>query len=76
MIEQSFSDFGDADAVILVNNQGDKEAVFIEAKVKTSQKPYWSILEEFEDFKIGILEIGVTFPGLRLKNSAKNIVWE
>ena len=64
LIEQSFSDFGDADAVILVNNQGDKEAVFIEAKVKTSQKPYWSILEEFEDFKSGIKKISVSSSNL------------
>jgi len=53
LIEQSFSDFGDADAVILVNNQGDKQAIFIEAKVKTSQGK-WSIYDEFEKFKRGV----------------------
>ncbi len=54
VIEPSFSDFGDADAVILVNNQGVKQVIFIEAKVKTYQKHYWSILDEFEEFKSGI----------------------
>ena len=54
LIEPSFSDFGDADAVILVNNQGVKQVIFIEAKVKTYQKPYWGILDEFEEFKSGI----------------------
>jgi len=54
LIEQSFSDFGDADAVILVKNHGFEQVIFIEAKVKTYQKPYWSILDEFEEFKSGI----------------------
>lgn len=54
LIEQSFSDFGAPDAVILVNNHGVKQVIFIEAKVKTFQKQYRSILEEFEEFKIGI----------------------
>jgi hypothetical protein len=54
LLEQSFSDFGDADTVLLVNNQGNKQVIFIEAKVKTFQRSYWSILKEFEDFKKGI----------------------
>jgi hypothetical protein len=53
LIEQSFSDFGDADVVLLVNNQGDKQVIFIEAKVKTFQGS-WSIRKEFEKFKEGI----------------------
>jgi hypothetical protein len=35
LIEPSFPDFGDADVVILVNNQGVKQVIFIVAKVKT-----------------------------------------
>ena len=54
LIEPSFSDFGDADAVILVNNPGVKQVIFIEAKVKTYQKPYRGILDEFKEFKSGI----------------------
>lgn len=48
MIEQSFSDFGDADAVVLVENKSWKQALFIEAKVRAFKK--WQILIEFEKF--------------------------
>ena len=54
LVEQSFSDFGDADAVLLVNNRGHRQVVFIEAKVKTFQRRYWRIVDEFEQFKRGI----------------------
>ncbi|RXG62551.1 hypothetical protein ES695_21510, partial [Candidatus Atribacteria bacterium 1244-E10-H5-B2] len=54
LIEQSFSDFGDADLVLLVNNFKSKQVIFIEAKVKTCQRACWNILEEFEKFKEGI----------------------
>ncbi len=64
LIEQSFSDFGDADAVILVNNRSDKQAIFIEAKVKTFQKYHWSIFEEFEEFKKGIGKNSVSSSNL------------
>jgi hypothetical protein len=53
LIEQSFSDFGDADAVLLLNNEGNNQVNFIEAKVKTSQGK-WSIYDEFEKFKSGV----------------------
>jgi len=48
LIEQSFSDFGDADLVLLVSNFKSKQVIFIEAKVKTYQRDYWNILEEFK----------------------------
>jgi len=54
LVEQSFSDFGDADLVLLVNNVKSKQVIFIEAKVKTYQRAYWNIFEEFEEFKKGI----------------------
>ena len=54
LIEQSFSDFGDPDAVILVNNHGFKQVIFIEAKVKTEEKSRWEISKEFEKFMRGI----------------------
>ncbi len=53
-IEQSFSDFGDPDALILVNNQGFKQVIFIEAKVKTEEKSRWEISKEFDKFMRGI----------------------
>ena len=48
LIEQSFSDFGDADAVVLVENKSWKQAMFIEAKVRAFKN--WQILIEFEKF--------------------------
>ncbi len=54
LIEQSFSDFGDADCVLAINNNQSKQSVFIEAKVKTFQPQCWSTEGEFERFKEGI----------------------
>lgn len=54
LIEQSFSDFGDPDALLLLTNNGIKLAAFIEAKVKTSQRLSWLISQEFEEFTKGI----------------------
>jgi len=48
LIEQSFSDFGDVDAVVLVKNKSRKQAIFIEAKVSAFKN--WQILTEFEKF--------------------------
>lgn len=53
-IEQSYSDFGQADAVILVDNLYKKQSLFIEAKVKTASKRTWSIKDEFKGFFEGI----------------------
>jgi hypothetical protein len=52
-IEQSFSDFGDLDALLLLEEATDpprKHAVFIEAKVKTSQRASWPIQVEWTRF--------------------------
>ena len=54
LIEPSLSDFGDADAVLFIENSGRKQTVFIETKVKTSAKDKWKIHDEFEEFKKGI----------------------
>jgi len=59
LIEHSFSDFGDADAVILIENAGHKQAIFIEAKVKTWEKTGWRICDEFRKFKNGTRDINV-----------------
>jgi hypothetical protein len=53
-LEQSFSDFGEADAVLLFKEDGLKKSIFFEAKVKTSLKKIWSIDEEFNAFKNGV----------------------
>ncbi|NHM04089.1 hypothetical protein [Flavobacterium celericrescens] len=52
LLEQSFSQFGDADLVIIMhyeNNQKSK-VLFIEGKVKTYQKKHWSIQKQYEEF--------------------------
>lgn len=54
LIEQSFSDFGDADTVLAMVNDRSKQCAFIEAKVKTYQRKSWSIEEIFNDFTEGI----------------------
>ena len=51
LIEQSFSDFGDADAVFLIDSGKKKVSIFMEAKVKSSQKQDWLINDEFNKFK-------------------------
>ena len=53
LIEQSFSDFGDADAVLLINTGQQAISVFVEAKVKSYQRSRWSIDEEFATFMAG-----------------------
>lgn len=53
LIEQSFSDFGDADAVILAKNGNRSIVVFIEAKVAAHEKS-WSIKKEYEHFENGV----------------------
>jgi len=50
LIEQSFSDFGDSDVLLLVENSGKKQAIFLEAKVKTYSGK-WDIVKEFTKFK-------------------------
>ena len=50
IIEQSFSDFGDLDLLILLDGAR-KQAVLLEAKVKTYQSNYWNIHAEWAAFK-------------------------
>ena len=64
LIEESFSDFGDADSVLLIDNNGSKQSVFIEAKVKTFQRQSWSIEEEFRTFEEGIKQNRVSSSNL------------
>lgn len=54
MIEQSLSDFGDADAVLLLDRPQLKSAVFLEGKVKASQAKTWTLTEQFAAFEQGL----------------------
>ena len=50
VIEQSFSDFGDLDLLIMLD--GDcTQSICIEAKVKTSDANYWSVQNEWKTFR-------------------------
>ena len=46
-IEQSFSDFGDSDILLLIKNNKKKQAIFLEAKVKTYSRNKWHIDNKF-----------------------------
>lgn len=48
-IEQSFSDFGDLDLLVMLEGSF-KQSVLLEAKVKTFQANNWSIYDEWESF--------------------------
>ena len=54
LIEQSFSNFGDADLVLLINTGKQKISIFAEAKVKPAQSSKWTIEDEFEKFVNGV----------------------
>ena len=54
LVEQSFKDFGESDAVVLI--RGGEEiacSVFVEAKVKTFQREDWHVCDEFGEFRKG-----------------------
>ena len=53
LVEQSLSDFGDADAILLLRTVGGPMTVFLEAKVKPSQASSWRIEDEFQRFTAG-----------------------
>lgn len=50
LVEQSLSDFGDADVILLLHGAGWHRAVFIEGKVKPSQVKSWTAYREWHDF--------------------------
>jgi len=53
LIDQSLSDFGDADAILLLTTRSSKSVVFLEAKVKSSQAETWTLTHEFCKFDQG-----------------------
>lgn len=64
LVEQSLSDFGDSDAIILLDTDKGPLAIFIEAKVKRSQSGEWGIDREFRAFRN---------PAPDLKNHSSNL---
>ena len=58
LIEQSLSDFGDADAILLLDAGKTKLVVFFEVKVKSFQKEKWSLDGEFSNFTQGCGTVG------------------
>ena len=53
LVEQSLSDFGDADTIILIESDAKKCAIFVEAKVQAGAKE-WLLSEQFERFENGL----------------------
>lgn len=53
LLEQSFSEFGDADLVIIIHYKGHikNKVLFIEGKVKTSQSNHWNIINQLKKFE-------------------------
>ncbi len=54
LLEQSFSRFGSADLVIIIKYDEEpklNKVLFIEGKVKTSQKTYWNLKSQYEEFE-------------------------
>jgi len=51
LVEQSLSDFGDADVILLLHGAGWHRVVFIEGKVKPSQRSSWTAQSAWRDFQ-------------------------
>jgi len=54
LVEQSLSQFGDADAIILVSSAAAKSTIFIEAKVQPSQSHDWRLSDQLSEFEAGL----------------------
>ena len=50
LLEQSFSGFGDADLIVIIEYESCKKVLFIEGKVKTSQRKHWSLHKQFNKY--------------------------
>jgi hypothetical protein len=50
LIEQSLSDFGDSDVLLMINTGKNNISIFLEAKVKSFQRASWSIDDEYRKF--------------------------
>ena len=54
LVEQSLSDFGDADAIMLLKTVDGPITVFVEAKVEPAQSQAWRIEDEYQRFVDGL----------------------
>lgn len=54
LVEQSLSDFGDADAIVLISPPAAACTIFVEAKVQPCQSKDWVLSNEFANFEKGI----------------------
>ena len=53
LVEQSLSQFGDADAIVLISSSTAKSTIFVEAKVQ-SQSSDWLLSEQLSEFEHGL----------------------
>lgn len=75
MIEQSFSDFGDADALLLLDYEAGQRCAFIEAKVSCG-KSTWHIGNELSKFRAGNDSQKKAFSNLFCQLYAKQLLVE
>ena len=59
-IEPSFSDFGQADALFLVDNLHKKQSLFLESEVKSTSRKVWKIQDEYKKFIDSIMKYNYT----------------
>ena len=57
LVEQSLSDFGTPDVIILKSSSAGNCAIFIEAKVQTAQSSRWQLCDQFSKFESGLESI-------------------
>jgi len=53
LLEQSFSGFGDADLIVIIEYKSHKKVLFIEGKVKTFYPKSWSLQKQYDKYKQG-----------------------
>jgi len=76
LVDQSFSDFGDADLTVLVKTPNEKMTIFIEAKVKTCQKKKWILDDEYQRFLRGIEGKNLSSSNLFVQMYHKYLLFE
>ena len=54
LVEQSLSDFGTPDVIILKTSSAGNCAIFVEAKVQTAQSSRWQFCDQFSKFESGL----------------------
>ena len=76
LVDQSLSDFGDADLLVLVKTPKEKITIFVEAKVKTCQEKKWSLDDEYQRFLRGIESKNVSSSNLFAQMYHKYLLFE